>query len=436
MLHIRYVYDGVYTSGERAASSSFAQPGGVQLTGSKTRKEVSTERVVRGTLGGWDARANGLGGFTLDVHHAYDPASHTLFYGDGRQRSAETVPAIATLILPETVERAPAEPLALPDGSLLFASNNVIYRFSDGQITPFAGGGAPVDGLGDDGPALAAQLANPRILRAAPDGSVYFWSGRRIRRVDPGGQIHTVVGDNPDEILLDDGDVATDIQVVNPGGLAISSDGVLYFSETAASAVYAINAAGRLQHIAGGLSAVTTEPRPARDASTFLPAGLGFAPDGSLFITASSNNIWRIDSDGLIALVAGKGNAAASSTGDRGLARDATVDGPLDVAFDAAGNAFIAEYGGGRIRTIDAQGVIDTLASVPSPRRLSLGPDCSLYVGALGRVTGGAGIYKVSPSLPGAAVGDFLIAAEDGSEVYLFDPRGRHLATVDAHTGI
>jgi hypothetical protein len=44
------------------------------------------------SIGAWDARAQGLGGWTLDVHHAYDPAGGVLFLGNGRRCSAESLP--------------------------------------------------------------------------------------------------------------------------------------------------------------------------------------------------------------------------------------------------------------------------------------------------------------------------------------------------------
>ena len=40
-----------------------------------------------------------------------------------------------------------------------------------------------------------------------------------------------------------------------------------------------------------------------------------------------------------------------------------------------------------------------------------------------------------APSLPGSSVGDIFIAAEDGSELYVFTGTGRHLRTLDALTG-
>jgi RHS repeat-associated protein len=426
-LRIGYVYDGVYASSERADGASFAQPPSVELTGSKTREEVSTVREVQGSLGGWDARGNSLGGFSLDVHHTYDPPGRTLYYGDGRQRSAETVPPIVTDVFPGS-DLEPQEPLALGDGSLLFAGGDVLYRFADGQISPFAGGGTPADGLGDGGAALGAALANPRNLALAPDGSIYFWSGARIRRVDPAGQISSVLGGGTD-IQLTEGALAGAVDPVTPAGLAVSPEGIVYFSEFAIGRVYFITADGRVGHA------------PKGPGMTFDPFGLEFGPDGSLYIAGSFNTVKRMDADGIVSTLAGQGIDFGTSTGDGGLAKDATIDGPSDVAFDQLGNMYVAEGSGLGVRMVTPDGLIEMLARMSRARDISVGPDGTIYVGAGGYVGPNGtvsrdSVYKITPSLPGAALDDFLIAAEDGSEVYRFDPQGRHLATVDALTGL
>jgi RHS repeat-associated protein len=51
---------------------------------------------------------------------------------------------------------------------------------------------------------------------------------------------------------------------------------------------------------------------------------------------------------------------------------------------------------------------------------------------------GGNGIHKLYPNIPvtSATVSDIILASQDGSEVYVFDGRGKHLKTLDALTGV
>src|SRR5262249_58445089 len=61
---------------------------------------------------------------------------------------------------------------------------------------------------------------------------------------------------------------------------------------------------------------------------------------------------------------------------------------------------------------------------------LAVGPDGSLYIADAGNFR----VRRVSAAFPGVSLTDFLIASEDGSEVYDFDSSGRHLRTFDAIT--
>jgi RHS repeat-associated protein len=63
-------------------------------------------------------------------------------------------------------------------------------------------------------------------------------------------------------------------------------------------------------------------------------------------------------------------------------------------------------------------------------------PDGSFYVPNTDLGYGHDGVYRVQPSMPGLSGADYLIASEDGQELYLFDDQGRHYRTLDARTGL
>ena len=56
-----------------------------RITGTTFDLVYASDRVAgRPTLSPWDARAYGLGGWTLSVLHHFEPERGVLFYGDGR----------------------------------------------------------------------------------------------------------------------------------------------------------------------------------------------------------------------------------------------------------------------------------------------------------------------------------------------------------------
>jgi hypothetical protein len=92
------------------------------------------------------------------------------------------------------------------------------------------------------------------------------------------------------------------------------------------------------------------------------PAGrIGFDADGNLFIADTGNHrIRKIDRDGIITTVAGNGEAGHD--GDGGPALLASLDNPVDVAVGADGSLYIADTYNHCIRSVSPDGIIDTFA--------------------------------------------------------------------------
>ena len=114
---------------------------------------------------------------------------------------------------------------------------------------------------------------------------------------------------------------------------------------------------------AGGGPATPGDGGPATGA--FLSAVDGMTVDaaGNLYIADYGRSVVRkvTAATGVITTVAGTGTAGY--TGDGGPATAAQIDTPMDVAFDAAGNLYIACYAGNRVRKVSAAtGIITTVA--------------------------------------------------------------------------
>ena len=127
----------------------------------------------------------------------------------------------------------------------------------------------------------------------------------------------------------------------------MDASGNVYIADTSASRVRKISPDGIISTIAGnGTQGYSGDGAPATAARLNWPLGLAMDSAGNLYVGDSGNQrVRRIDANGMISTVAGDGTQASS--GDSGPAVNAQLDYPMYLAFDPGGNLYIATAAGG-----------------------------------------------------------------------------------------
>ncbi len=86
-LTILFAWDGEDDQGAIALGAQWATVEVAEIYEADGQEYRWNRRVWGGTLGGWDPRAQGLGGWSVSAHHFFDPIDRILYLGSGGQRS-------------------------------------------------------------------------------------------------------------------------------------------------------------------------------------------------------------------------------------------------------------------------------------------------------------------------------------------------------------
>src|SRR3989304_1414686 len=167
-----------------------------------------------------------------------------------------------------------------------------------------------------------------------------------------------------------DGGLATNARLNSPEGVGVSQTGGIYIADTTNCRARKANAVTSIITTYGGTGtcgyALPTPPSdgiPATNARLNSPREVILDATGNVYIADTSNcRIRRVDAvTGFISTFAGTGNCNLS--GDGGLATNARINSPRGLAFDTAGDIYIADRSNRRIRRVDsATGIITTHA--------------------------------------------------------------------------
>ena len=307
---------------------------------------------------------------------------------------------------------------------------------------------------GDGAAATAAQLNAPQGVAFDATGSLYISDAgnHRVRVVAKttgiyfgvgvtANFIQTIVGDGTGA-FAGDGAVATAAQVNGPSGMVFDASGNLYIADTLNHAIRVINSVGgtyfnvvmvpnSIYTVAGtlGASGSAGDTGPGVAASLNAPRKVSFDSTGNLFIADTGNDRIRVLNKtggtyfNVVMTADNIYTVAGTNTGlsgDGAAATAAQMSGPADIAFDSAGNLYIADFGNSRIRAVNktsgtyygvvmtansiytvagttaglsGDGATATAAQVSGPLGVALDTSSNLFIGD----SANARIRKVAP---------------------------------------
>jgi sugar lactone lactonase YvrE len=265
---------------------------------------------------------------------------------------------------------------ATGNGYIADRGNHRVRRVDpEGNINTVAGNGSCCVSA-ERGPAATAQLGRPGGIAVDSTGSITFVDQENFSAhlVDPAGQLERLAGlDRPTCVCpAVDQPRARLARLDQPSGVAVSAPGTTYFDDrdrNRQAFVYRVeyhpelgDAFPHLAKVAGkGFGIGAGDGGKALEEPLFGPLGLAVDAAGNLYIAeAGSNLVRRVDHQGIITTVAGTGTEG--DAGDGGDAKRARLRAPEDVKVAADGSLYVADTGNHRVRRIDANGKITTVA--------------------------------------------------------------------------
>lgn len=244
------------------------------------------------------------------------------------------------------------------------------------QIDLLAGDG--VGGL-QEGAGVQARFADPYGLVVDAQGGVYVadaGDNNRIRRIHPDGRVDTLAGQGEG---WRDGP-ALQAQFNTPSQIALDAAGNVFVADTGNHVIRRIGVDGTVSTLAGDGQSGFADGA-ALQARFNGPMGVAVDAQGRVYVADTWNDRIRvIETDGQVRTLAGgdaPGNVDGAGVGAR-------FDTPVSLALDSHGNLLIADLYNNAVRRLSANGTVDTLVPagglVSGPMALAVTHDDVLYV--------------------------------------------------------
>ena len=292
----------------------------------------------------------------------------------------------------------------------------------------------------------AIRLERPGALALGSRGVLYIADEGRNQILErlPNGSFRIVAGIGKAG-FSGDGGPAVRARLNMPRGMAIGRDDTLYFADTGNNRIRAIAPNGIVSTIVGnGKYGWVRSGTPARAATLLSPSAVAIGPDGRLYIADSGDNeVLRLERNSTVTEIAGNWHYAGAYGVGRPVV-NASPDGPSGLAFDRAGNLYLAGFNTKMLLMITPKGIMTLPTGIGAfyPRGegdLVAVPDGSVLAAntlAIVRLTphGMVPIFDFSRK-PFAGVTNFLpegIAVAPNGDIYMDTSNGNGYANKTA----
>lgn len=249
------------------------------------------------------------------------------------------------------------------------AANQKIRKVTtNGVVSTMAGS---IGGF-EDGTGANARFSFPRGIDVDAQGNIYVGdaNNHKIRKITPNAVVSTLAGNAKGYA---DG-VGSNAQFDNPEGVAVDTQGNIYVADWDNHKIRKITPSGVVSTLAGSTAGFTDGM--GGNAQFNHPRGVAVDTQGTIYVADAKNHrIRKITPNGIVSTLAG-GSVGGFADG---TGTDARFRFPNDVAIDAQGVIYVADFDNHRIRKIMPNGVVSTLAGSTLGFADGTGADAQFY---------------------------------------------------------
>ncbi|RYZ77362.1 MAG: hypothetical protein EOP05_02055 [Proteobacteria bacterium] len=210
-----------------------------------------------------------------------------------------------------------------------------------------------------DAAGSAARFRGPMGIAKGPSGELYVadQDNHTIRKITAGGVVSTLAG-SARAVGSTDG-IGAAARFNMPSSVAVDGTGNVFVADSNNFVIRKITPAGVVATFAGTAGEIGSDDGIGSAARFFIPIALAFNSAGELFVADSGNhNIRKITASGVVTTLAG-GSGLGSTDGEGLVAQFAN---PRGIMVALSGDIYVSDTSNKTIRKITAAGMVSTFA--------------------------------------------------------------------------